>query len=679
MISLSLLPLTGMSLWSYLAGRKQIQDSIRLSLRKMAQDTADKIDLVLRGKKEEIHSLADMYPLFSRELRSGEQSAFSVWLNRHCFNHEGCDILLVVDAAGKIVGMNTTDRDMTAFPENKIAEIYGADIAAWPEEREMFLASIRGHASHHNWYSSDLARKLYGYSEDDARRNIALSEPIRDPSTHEVIGVWISILNWSYLQNILDKVASDMSDMDLRTGYGFMASGDASVIIGIKAPSSGEFIADSRLASLRRAILRQKENCDYTLPDGGVKIAGLAPISDTSFGWVVGVEIDEEDVLRPVKMLIYWLAGGTVLMAALIVIFTWMIAGRISEPLKTMTNSALMIAQGKFRQRVPIRSSDELGILASTFNEMARALSTRDTQLQELTRNLETKVKDRTLELENSHEALKQAYLDLQNTQEQLVHTEKMASLGQLVSGIAHEIRNPLNFIYGNTGFLSDYTQKLQSLVENLDELPGMTDEARREITRRKESIHYAFIRDDLKILIDNFTEGARRINAIVADLRTFSRMDTEATSDIDVRDLIEMSLNLLSNQYKNRIEIHREYGDIPKIQGYAGKLNQVLMNLLSNAFQAIPDKGNVRIRTRAADDDVEIVIEDDGTGIPRENLKRIFEPFFTTKPVGQGTGLGLSISYGIIEQHHGKIHVMSVPGKGTMFSVRLPIVQEKA
>jgi len=367
------------------------------------------------------------------------------------------------------------------------------------------------------------------------------------------------------------------------------------------------------------------------------------------------------------------------LMAALIVIFTWMIAGRISEPLKTMTNSALMIAQGKFRQRVPIRSSDELGILASTFNEMARALSTRDTQLQELTRNLETKVKDRTLELENSHEALKQAYLDLQNTQEQLVHTEKMASLGQLVSGIAHEIRNPLNFIYGNTGFLSDYTQKLQSLVENLDELPGMTDEARREITRRKESIHYAFIRDDLKILIDNFTEGARRINAIVADLRTFSRMDTEATSDIDVRDLIEMSLNLLSNQYKNRIEIHREYGDIPKIQGYAGKLNQVLMNLLSNAFQAIPDKGNVRIRTRAADDDVEIVIEDDGTGIPRENLKRIFEPFFTTKPVGQGTGLGLSISYGIIEQHHGKIHVMSVPGKGTMFSVRLPIVQEKA
>jgi len=131
--------------------------------------------------------------------------------------------------------------------------------------------------------------------------------------------------------------------------------------------------------------------------------------------------------------------------------------------------------------------------------------------------------------------------------------------------------------------------------------------------------------------------------------------------------------------QYKNRIEIHKEYGDIPKIQGYAGKLNQVLMNLLSNAFHAIQSKGDVWIRTRSNNGAVEIEIEDSGAGIPRENLKRIFEPFFTTKPIGQGTGLGLSISYGIIEQHQGKIHVTSVPSKGSTFAVRLPIFQEKA
>jgi signal transduction histidine kinase len=139
------------------------------------------------------------------------------------------------------------------------------------------------------------------------------------------------------------------------------------------------------------------------------------------------------------------------------------------------------------------------------------------------------------------------------------------------------------------------------------------------------------------------------------------------------------MSLNLLRNQYKNRIRIHRDFGEIPRIQGYSGKLNQVLMNLLSNAFHAIRGEGDVWLRTREAGGAVEIEVEDNGTGIPKEHLNRIFEPFFTTKPVGQGTGLGLSISYGIIEQHHGRIHVRSTPGKGSVFTVRLPVDQERA
>jgi signal transduction histidine kinase len=138
------------------------------------------------------------------------------------------------------------------------------------------------------------------------------------------------------------------------------------------------------------------------------------------------------------------------------------------------------------------------------------------------------------------------------------------------------------------------------------------------------------------------------------------------------------MSLNLLRNQYKDRVEVHKDYGEIPGIRGYSGELNQVFMNLLSNAFYAVAEKGDVWIRTRSVDGTVEIEIEDSGAGIPKENLKRIFEPFFTTKPVGQGTGLGLSISYGVIEQHHGEIRVLSVPGKGTVFSVRLPADPEK-
>ena len=190
--------------------------------------------------------------------------------------------------------------------------------------------------------------------------------------------------------------------------------------------------------------------------------------------------------------------------------------------------------------------------------------------------------------------------------------------------------------------------------------------------------MHYGFIKEDLKILIDNFTEGARRINTIVTDLRTFSRMDTDTIAEVDLHASLEMSLNLLRNQYKNRIEIHKEYGEIPKIRGYSGKLNQVFMNLLSNAFHAIQGNGDVWIRTRRSDHAVEVEIQDNGAGIPKENLSRIFEPFFTTKPVGQGTGLGLSISYGIIEQHRGRIIVTSEPMKGSSFVVRLPVDQEK-
>ena len=357
------------------------------------------------------------------------------------------------------------------------------------------------------------------------------------------------------------------------------------------------------------------------------------------------MEVDESDVFRPVKALSYWLIGVTILLAVLVVFFTYVIAGGITVPLKIMTRSASRIAQGNLDERVPIRSSDELGMLAATFNDMAQSLSVREIQLQELNKNLENMVRDRTLELENSHEALKRAYLDLQSDQEQLVQTEKMASLGQLVSGIAHEIKNPLNFIYGNTGFLADYTAKLQQLVESFERLPSISDEDRSQIARMQEEMHYGFIKEDLKILIDNFTEGARRINTIVTDLRTFSRMDTDTITEVDLHAALEMSLNLLRNQYKNRIEIHKEYGEIPKILGYSGKLNQVFMNLLSNAFHAIQGNGDVWIRTRLSDHAVEVEIQDNGAGIPKELLFSTFLP----KPKGR---TGPDEHAGIIEQH---------------------------
>jgi signal transduction histidine kinase len=691
MIMLSLLPLAGMSIFSYTIGKWRIEERIKLSLEKMAQDTADKIDLVLSEKKDEIHSMATTYPLIYNGLNRKDRNSLSSLLNNYCFNHNVYDVLAVVDNSGKFVAVNTKDRYGVPLPQQTLSGILNENITNFPEENKLFQSSMTGRNDQQDWYKSKLAQSLYDNLKSDigSQYNIALSEPIRDPRTYEIVGVWISIINWVYIQNILDDVEMGLVNQKLRTGFGFMLAKDADRIIGHKYRLNRgvgsinyynkRLIENFRLGSLRDAILREVRDFSYELPAGNEKIAGLAPIEDTSFGWIVGVEVDQSDVFRPVRVLAYWLLGATVLLASLVVLFTYIIASGITVPLNSLIRSASTIAQGKFNERVQIRSSDELGMLASTFNEMAQALSVREVQLQDMNRNLEKMVRDRTIELENSHEALKRAYYDLQSAQEQLIQTEKMASLGQLVAGIAHEIKNPLNFIYGNTGFLTDYIHKTQSLLERFENFPSISEKDRSEMERLKEEVHYAFIKQDLKTLVDNFTEGARRINTIVSDLRTFSRMDADAISDIDLHGSLEMSLNLLRNQYKNRIGIHKEYGDIPKIRGYSGKLNQVFMNLLSNAFHAVQGDGDVWIRTRSKDGMVEIEIADSGVGIPKENLSRIFEPFFTTKPVGQGTGLGLSISYGIIEQHQGKILVTSSPPKGSVFTVQLPIPQENS
>jgi signal transduction histidine kinase len=701
-IVLSLLPLVGISLFSYFVGSKQIaEDRIKLALENKAQDTADKIDLVLRGQKQELPYMANTVSLLYPSLGAPDRWSLIPLLNNYCVNHEVYyDVLAVLDDRGKVVAINTVDHWGAALSASDCNRVMAGDISGYPEEKELFDRSVRGDSAHHDWYRSTLVRQLYDYRNADVSHqyNIAFSEPVRNPKTQEVVGVWISIINWSYIQNILDTVETDLANRNLKTGYAFMYAKDANTIIAHKYrknrtgieplrsyPQNAQDLYDTRivenhgLKNLHDAILQQAPSFAYEFPRGNKKISGIAPIYDTSFGWIVGVGIDETDIFRPIKNMTWWLSGATVLLAALVVIFTFIVAKGITVPLQNLIQTAQTIAQGNLSRRVQIRSSDEVGILGATFNDMARALAAREDQLQELNRNLEDMVRQRTRELESSHEALKKAYLDLQNTQEQLVQTEKMASLGQLVAGIAHEIKNPLNFIYGNTGFLSDYIRRLQSLLEAYDRLPSLSEEDRAKIARMKEGYNYEFMRSDLPTLVENFTEGANRINNIVSDLRTFSRMDSDRISEIDVHASIEISLNLLRNQYRERVEIHREYGEIPKIQGYSGKLGQVFMNLLSNAFHAIEGKGDVWIRTRADNSFVQVEVEDNGRGIPRENLKRIFEPFFTTKAVGQGTGLGLSISYGIIEQHHGKIFVANAPSGGAVFTVRLPIHMEEA
>lgn len=280
-------------------------------------------------------------------------------------------------------------------------------------------------------------------------------------------------------------------------------------------------------------------------------------------------------------------------------------------------------------------------------------------------------------ELEEKNRTLQQLYSDLKNAQMQLVQSEKMASLGQLVAGIAHELNNPISYIYANMKELQNYLTAINLLLKVIVEKEGSADfdtELSRTLREIKEKYDLEFIQDDLQSLISESIEGSQRVKNVVQNLRNFSRLDEADFKEVDIHEGLESTLLLLNNELKNRITVHKSYGNLPRIYCHAGHLNQVFMNLLLNAVQAIREQGNIWISTRREGDEIVIEIRDDGKGIPEEALPKIFDPFFTTKPVGQGTGLGLSISYNIIREHGGTIEVESEVDRGTRFRIRLPI-----
>ena len=287
---------------------------------------------------------------------------------------------------------------------------------------------------------------------------------------------------------------------------------------------------------------------------------------------------------------------------------------------------------------------------------------------------LEEKIKERTLEISKKNDELEKAYKDLQEAQSMMVHGEKMRSLGELVSGITHEINNPINFIHGNLTHLTNYSKDLIEIIDKYNELIKLLPEKdQKEISNLLEEKEYNYIKEDLPDLIKSCQEGTIRTKNIVMDLKNFSRTDKMIINAVDINKEIDTTLNILYNKYKNKATIHKEYTAVQPIDCYGGQLNQVLMNIIDNAIFAIGDSGDIYIRTYSKNNILYIEIEDNGKGIAKENLEKIFEPFFTTKGVGEGTGLGMSISYKIIDSHGGKIEVESELGKGTKFTVILP------
>jgi two-component system NtrC family sensor kinase len=265
----------------------------------------------------------------------------------------------------------------------------------------------------------------------------------------------------------------------------------------------------------------------------------------------------------------------------------------------------------------------------------------------------------------------------LAETQGQLLQSEKLAAIGQLAAGVAHEINNPMGFIRSNLATLKDYADSLLKLVaayESADPLLQEHAQVRDQIAQAKRDADLAFLTDDMRTLIAESMDGADRVRQIVQDLRNFSRVDAAEWQQFDVHQGLESTINMVLNEIRYKTELIRDYGSLPLIDCIPSRLNQVFMNLLVNAAQAIADHGKITISTRCRDGEVEIAIADTGQGIPADILPKVFDPFFTTKPVGKGTGLGLAVSYGIIRNHGGQIDVASQPGVGTTFTIRLPI-----
>ena len=277
-------------------------------------------------------------------------------------------------------------------------------------------------------------------------------------------------------------------------------------------------------------------------------------------------------------------------------------------------------------------------------------------------------------DLEKQNIQLANSKSELERLQAQIIHSEKMASLGQLAAGVAHELNNPAGFLYGNMDILKGYVSQLENLLAAYENV-GPANEASQPINSLKTQNNSEEVFSDLYSIISDCLEGAERIRDIVQNLRLFSRLDEAEFKQINLSEGIESTIRLLCGYYMSgRIVLRREYANLPPVACYAGQLNQVWMNLLSNAAQSISDKGEVLISTGLEDDWVLVKISDTGSGIAQDQLQRIFDPFFTTKPVGEGTGLGLSISYGIIERHGGTITVASKVGVGTTFTVKIPL-----
>lgn len=419
------------------------------------------------------------------------------------------------------------------------------------------------------------------------------------------------------------------------------------------------------------------------LLNGQRQLVQVNPWSDKlGLDWLIVVVVPESDFTAQISAntritILLCLVALVVAIALGILTTRW-----IAQPILQLQQASKSLATGQMDQYVPDSAVAELGDLAQSFNQMAHQIRESFAALAQINETLELRVSDRTA-------ALSEALQNLQKTQFQLIQTEKMSSLGRLVAGVAHEINNPVNFIYGNLKHTHSYFQDLLDTIQLYQQFyPHPVS----EIQAQAEEIDLEFLVQDLPKMIVSMQVGAERIQEIVLSLRNFSRMDEAKRKTVNIHEGIDSTLMILQNRIeKSKIQLVKEYGQLPSVECYAGLLNQVFMNILVNAIDALEEAScfandaveeaaitqpTIWIQTEylLEDELVQVQITDNGSGMSEAVQSKLFDPFFTTKPIGKGTGLGLSISYQIVvDQHHGSLTCISM-GQGCKFVIKIPL-----
>jgi two-component system, NtrC family, sensor kinase len=495
--------------------------------------------------------------------------------------------------------------------------------------------------------------------------SIAIAAPIRPASdaTAAPIGEIHTLMN-------LDRVSQVVNQLHYgHQSYAFVLSSEGKAIVHPhqawvstfeKPAASLVQSADPAWAAIAQRMVSKQQGMELVQLDGTWQYVAYLPLKEAE--WSIALVIPRAHIEAPLQalnLLVAVIAGLLMLLIA----FLWRV--------KSMEQRVLKRSNQDLEHRVADRTTE----LSLTLAQLQQS----QTQLQQSNEALEDRVTERTFEL--------CATLDeLQRSQGQLIQSEKMSSLGQLVAGVAHEINNPVNFIYGNLLHVNNYAQDLINLVGLYQQHHSPPHPA---IHQAEDEMELDFLIEDMPQVLASMKMGATRIKDIVLSLRMFSRMDEAEVKAVDIHQGIDSTLVILGHRLKaterrSAIEVDKAYGALPLVECYAGQLNQVFMNILANAIDALEETtleqpqypGKITIQTAVVDSWVKIAISDNGPGMPEAVKHNMFNPFFTTKPIGKGTGMGLGISYQIItERHGGTLDCSSTPGQGTALIIQIPLV----